>query len=644
MVSGERISGRGAGELPGSTTFYQRLAGALNLPALVVHDVSHSTSGSAPMGGAAEGALPDVESLRAQLTGVRLGYDAAAVRLAGAVITGVPTAAYPSTAATLRSMLEQCGIYPAALLPQDDRMSRVTMAEVASALESRVLYGEHNLDAQVVRHVEVGTKQMPELVEMLEAQPGTLIVVSAARAEVLLSLLLVTQSKHVPLHPGIVLTGAIELPAVLRRMLSGLDVIGKPVLLTEKSSYEAAVALEQLRRASHPQRGGLAVDGAHSPVGSSRSRAAKLEAAEVLMERFLDRSFAAAMVQDNPAQDVSPIILKHTMFSAARRDKQHIVLPEGDDVRVVTAAAELLSRGLCDLTLLGKPEQIRSLAEKAHVDISAAALIDPQRVLLDEPTAWGDAMVGALCEARKAKGMTERKARELLRHDEAYFGTMMMMNGLADGMVSGACHSTANTMRPALQLIKMAPGYSLASSVFFMLLRDKVYVYGDCAINVDPSARDLAEIALASAGTARAFGITPRIAMLSYATGDSNQGPMIDKVREATERVRALAPDELVEGPIQFDAAVDPAVAAIKFKGVDSPVAGKATVCIFPDLNAGNNAYKAVQQASKASAVGPIMQGLRLPVNDLSRGCTVDDIVNTVVCTALQSIAAKEKQ
>ena len=297
--------------------------------------------------------------------------------------------------------------------------------------------------------------------------------------------------------------------------------------------------------------------------------------------------------------------------------------------------------------------------------------------------------------------MTLEKARDLLRSDVAYFGTMMMMQGMADGMVSGAAHSTANTMRPALQLIKMAPGFKIASSVFFMLLRDKVYVYGDCAINVSPTASELAEIAATSAGTARAFGISPRVAMLSYATGDSNTGPMIDKVskhgsmheaqqasssplsltptflppiiaqvREATEMARELAPSELIEGPIQFDAvkaagsithaaphsthhslspsfllqAVDPAVAKVKYKEGDNPVAGKATVCIFPDLNAGNNAYKAVQQASKASAVGPIMQGLRMPVNDLSRGCTVEDVVNTVVCTSLQSIAAKAER
>jgi len=303
---------------------------------------------------------------------------------------------------------------------------------------------------------------------------------------------------------------------------------------------------------------------------------------------------------------------------------------------VVAAAGDLLARGLCKLTILGDPAEVRAHASRANVNLDGATLINPSDGV-------PDAMVEALYEARKKKGMTLEKARQTLESDVNFFGTMMMYMGNADGMVSGACHSTANTMRPALQVIKMAPGYSLVSSVFFMLLPDKVYVFGDCAINVDPTAEQLAEIASTSAGTARAFGLKPRVAMLSYATGDSNSGPMIDKVRSATERARELAPGELIEGPIQFDAAVDPAVAAVKYKGADaSPVAGKATVLVFPDLNAGNNSYKAVQQAAKAIAVGPIMQGLRMPVNDLSRGCTIDDIVNTVVVTCLQARASKE--
>lgn len=637
MVSGARVPARSTsvGDAPGSFAFYSSLASALDIPVLVVQDAAQGRPATTNLSRTAlDGEPVETERLMAHLTAIKAGCEAASVRLAGAIMTGVPTANYPSVAAELRGAMAEHGIFPVALLPLEARVNQITMSDVAAALDAKVLYGERNLDSQVVRNVEVGTKQVPQLLGALQEKPGSLTITSATRSEVLMSMLLATQSRNVPLHPGILLTGAKELPEVVSQVLSGLDVVGKPVLLTEKTAYQSAIALDKLLSAAHAL--------ANTPSLTSHRSAAKLEAAESLLEIHMDKKFEAAMVQDNPAPDVTPIIFKHTMFSAARVNRQHIVLPEGNDVRVLTAAGELLSRGLCEITLLGNEDQVLSLAEKAHVDLSRAAIINPKRALLDEPTEWAEALVQGMHDARKAKGMTEPEARSLLMHDEAYFGTMMMMNGLADGMVSGACHSTANTMRPALQLIKMAQGYSMVSSVFFMLLRDRVFVYGDCAINVDPSAEELAEIALASAGTARAFGITPRIAMLSYATGDSNQGPMIDKVRKATELARERAPAELIEGPIQFDAAVDPAVAAVKFKGQDSPVAGKATVCIFPDLNAGNNAYKAVQQASKASAVGPIMQGLRLPVNDLSRGCTVDDIVNTVVCTALQSIAAKE--
>lgn len=569
------------------------------------------------------------DAFEAKLSGIKHGYDEAAVRTAGAVVTGIPIKDFEANAAVARQSLENIGIFPAALLPYEERMYQMTMAEVAQELNAQVLFGQQNIHNQFVQNIEVGTMQVPDLLGVLRKKQGTLVITAAARAEVLLSLIFAARSGNMPLHPGVLLTGASALPSTVQYVLDGIQTIGKPVLLTEKSSFEAATIINDLQKLQHPLSSGYA----------------KLESSEVLMEKHLDPVFLDAMVGEVPKiDDISPIVLKHNAFTAARKNKQHIVLPEGDDPRIVVAAAELLARGLCNVTLVGETKAVKALAEQSHVSLEGAAIIDPNTVLKDSQTEWADTLVTGLYEARKHKGMTLDSARELLRSDPAYFGTMMMMNGMADGMVSGACHSTANTMRPALQLIKTAPGFSLVSSVFFMLLRDKVYVYGDCAINVDPTAEELAEIAVASAQTARAFGVTPRVAMLSYASGNSNKGPMIDKVRRATELARELAPDEMIEGPIQFDAAVDPAVAAVKYKGIDSPVAGRATVCIFPDLNSGNNGYKAVQQASKTSAVGPIMQGLRMPVNDLSRGCTVEDVVNTAVCTALQAIAGKKGQ
>jgi phosphate acetyltransferase len=294
-----------------------------------------------------------------------------------------------------------------------------------------------------------------------------------------------------------------------------------------------------------------------------------------------------------------------------------------------------VQRGLCKVTVICNPQEVNTVGNQLKVDLSDVNIVDPGTS--SDTQRYAD----MLYEARKEKGMTPEKALDLVTMDPNYYGTMMMFADEAHGMVSGACHTTADTMRPALQIIKTAPGCSLVSSVFFMLLPEQVFVYGDCAINVNPDSQQLADIAVSSANTAKAFGIKPRVALLSYATGDSNSGDLITKVKEGCEKAQAMATEQTldfpIEGPLQFDAAVDPEVAKVKVKTA-SEVAGRANVCVFPDLNTGNNAYKAVQQASGCIAMGPIMQGLKKPVNDLSRGCTVDDIVNTVVITCIQSL------
>jgi phosphate acetyltransferase len=328
-------------------------------------------------------------------------------------------------------------------------------------------------------------------------------------------------------------------------------------------------------------------------------------------------------------------MFQYSQVLAARKLQKTIVLPEGADPRVVEAASILVNRKLCKVLLVGDPAVIKANADKVRVSLEGVTICDPQNY------EGMDNMINAFVEARKSKGLTALEAENFLKQDVNYFGTLMMHLGLADGMVSGAMHSSANTIRPALQVLKTAPGAKLVSSFFFMLLEDGVKVFGDCAINVSPTADELAEIAVASAKNAIKFGIDPRVALLSYATGDSNKGDLIDKVVKATAKAKEIAAAEgfmdpdLIQGPLQFDAAVDPAVAAVKAK--DSRVAGRANVLIFPDLNAGNNGYKAVQQASKTIAVGPVLQGLKKPVNDLSRGATVDDIVNTAIITALQA-------
>jgi phosphate acetyltransferase len=322
------------------------------------------------------------------------------------------------------------------------------------------------------------------------------------------------------------------------------------------------------------------------------------------------------------------MMFEHQLVERARSDRKHIVLPEGEDDRILVAADRLLRRNVVDLTILGPVDGIAERARTMGLDLSSAVILDP------ETDPLRSVFAADLTEIRSSKGLALDAAFDLVA-DVSYFGTMMVWKGLADGMVSGAAHTTAHTIRPALQIIKTTPGVSIVSSVFFMALEDRVLVYGDCAVNPDPNAEQLADIAISSAETSSAFGVDPRIAMLSYSTGSSGSGADVEKVREATRIARERRPDLAIEGPIQYDAAVDASVA--KSKLPDSTVAGRATVFIFPDLNTGNNTYKAVQRSANAVAIGPVLQGLRLPVNDLSRGALVEDIINTVVITAVQA-------
>jgi len=318
----------------------------------------------------------------------------------------------------------------------------------------------------------------------------------------------------------------------------------------------------------------------------------------------------------------------YQLMERARADRKRIVLPEGDDDRILRAAGRLLRRGVAELTILGEESVVRSRAAELGVDLTAATVLNPRTSELC------DKFAGQYAELRKKKGVSLEQAREII-HDVSYFGTMLVHNGIVDGMVSGAAHTTAHTVRPAFEIIKTQPDVSTVSSIFLMCLADRVLAYGDCAIVPDPTAEQLADIAISSARTAAQFGIEPRVAMLSYSTGTSGSGSGVEKVRTATELVRRRDPELMVEGPIQYDAAVDPTVAAAKMP--DSEVAGRATVLIFPDLNTGNNTYKAVQRSAGAVAIGPVLQGLNKPVNDLSRGALVEDIVNTVAITAIQA-------
>jgi phosphate acetyltransferase len=362
----------------------------------------------------------------------------------------------------------------------------------------------------------------------------------------------------------------------------------------------------------------------HLTTGNPRKVAAALGA----FESNVDTAELSELLDVSRSARVTPMMFEYDLIYRARTDVRRLVLPEGTDERILRAADIVLRRGVADLTLLGDPDVIRRRARDLGLDVASARVVDPTSSELR------DGFAEQYAQLRRHKGATSDLAHDLVR-DVNYFGTMMVHNGLVDGMVSGVAHTTAATIRPAFEIIKTVPDLSVASSVFFMLLADRVLVYGDCAVNPDPDAGQLADIALSSADTAARFGIDPKVAMLSYSTGTSGAGADVTKVAQATELVRKRRPDLPVEGPIQYDAAIDPSVAATKLPG--SAVAGRATVFIFPDLNTGNNTYKAVQRSAGAIAVGPIMQGLRRPVNDLSRGATVKDIVNTIAITAIQA-------
>jgi phosphate acetyltransferase len=365
---------------------------------------------------------------------------------------------------------------------------------------------------------------------------------------------------------------------------------------------------------------------AHTAPG--RMDAAAVAEAERDLRSAVDLDDLLAAAARGRSDVVTPLMFEHRLLEDARRADQHIVLPEGTEERVLRAADRLLAQGVCRLTLLGDEAAIRAQAAKLGLTLTGARIVDP------ETSDLRDRFAARYAELRAKKGVTLEQARERVA-DVSYFGTMMVLEGLADGMVSGAVNTTAHTIRPALEVIKTRPGISVVSSVFLMCLADRVLVFGDCAVNPNPTPEQVAEIAIASAATARQFGIEPRVAMLSYSTGSSGAGPDVEQTIEATRLVRERAPQLAVDGPLQYDAAVDPDVARTKMP--DSPVAGKATVLIFPDLQTGNNTYKAVQRSSGALAIGPVLQGLNKPVNDLSRGALVSDIINTVAITAIQA-------
>ncbi|MFV0435441.1 MAG: phosphate acetyltransferase [Leucobacter sp.] len=496
---------------------------------------------------------------------------------------------------------------PVWAVPEELLLVAPPVADVIAAVEGELVRGSADLLAREVRDIVIAGMSMehvlPRLIE------GAVVVIAADRSETLLAVTMAHEAPTFPTIAAVVLNGGFELPLAIEQLLDGIDST-LPVVRTRFGTFETARRISQAR--------GLLTE--ESP--------AKFDTMLALFARHIDGAVLRERLRLHRGGVRTPVMFAYELFERAATANAHIVLPEGGDDRILRAASTLLARGTARLTILGDEAAVRKRGGELGLSIDAAAVVDPVTSELRERFAEEYARL------RAHKGVTHEQARERMR-DVSYFGTMMVHLGLADGMVSGAAHTTAHTIRPSLEIIKTRPGVSVVSSVFFMALVDRVLVYGDCAVNPVPTAAQLADIAVSSADTAAQFGVEPRVAMLSYSTGESGSGADVDKVREATALARAARPDLLIEGPMQYDAASDPATGAAKLPG--SQVAGHATVFIFPDLNTGNNTYKAVQRSAGAVAVGPVLQGLAKPVNDLSRGATVEDILNTVAITAVQA-------
>jgi phosphate acetyltransferase len=493
------------------------------------------------------------------------------------------------------------------VLPEEPLLVAPSVAELQAAVEGTVIAGDAALLSREAMHVLVAGMTAEHVLERLNE--GVAVITAGDRSDVVLAVVSAHAAEGFPSLSCLILNGGLELHPSIASLVSGLG-LRLPIIATRFGTFETA-----------------------SRVASARGRVTatslrKIDTALALMDAHVDTADLLAQLTIAIPSVVTPQMFTYQLLDWARSDRKHIVLPEGDDDRILTAAGRLLRRGVAELTILGEESEIRARAAELGLDLSAAAVIDPQTSELC------DKFAEQYAELRKHKGVTFEQAREII-HDVSYFGTMLVHNDMVDGMVSGARHTTAHTVRPSFEIIKTLPDVSTVSSIFLMCLSDRVLAYGDCAIVPDPTSEQLADIAVSSARTAARFGIVPRVAMLSYSTGTSGTGVEVDKVRTATELVRQREPELLVDGPIQYDAAVEPSVA--KTKMPDSEVAGRATVLIFPDLNTGNNTYKAVQRSAGAIAIGPVLQGLNKPVNDLSRGALVEDIVNTVAITAIQA-------
>lgn len=494
------------------------------------------------------------------------------------------------------------------IIPKVDFLAFPTVKEVVQALKGRVLFGKQFLD-NAIGSYSTGAMQLRNYLTRIKE--NALVITPGDRADIILGALQANASKNYPKIAGIILTGSLVPEDAIIKLIEGVQST-VPIIAVDGGTFKIT-----------------------NKIGAVKSKIYATHNKKILLsldtfDKYVNAEGLTNILTSYHSDRLTPSMFQYNLLQKARAHKRHIVLPEGDDERIIRAAARLQLLDIVDLTLLGNKRTIQLKCDQIGIQID----LDKINVLNPEDSIHNKEFANTLFNARKHKGMTETTAMDLTR-DVSYYGTLMILNGLADGMVSGAVHTTMHTIKPALQLIKTKPNVSVVSSVFFMCLSDRVSVMGDCAVNPNPNAEQLSEIAISSALSAEAFGIEAKVAMLSYSSGSSGKGEEVEKVRKATQLAKAKNPNLKIEGPIQYDAAVDTSVA--KTKMPNSDVAGQASVLIFPDLNTGNNTYKAIQRETGALAIGPMLQGLNKPVNDLSRGCSVDDIFNTVLLTAIQA-------
>lgn len=556
----------------------------------------------------------NVEQLINVVSNVQQGYEQRGCEVIGAIVNRVQEKPFEPIRDRLFDAFHKSGLKLYGVMPNLQFLSYPKLDEIAAALHAEVLSGEDFLRLTASR-VIVGAMEPHNFLRYLNTD-GTLVIIPGDRTD---NLLTVAASQKAPARrrvSGVVLTGGLRPPEEVLELLADMQAVDFPILSVEMDTFTAATAIKSMTVRIRPQDRDK-IHTASTAVAQYVDGERLLEA--LAMPRVRRRAGAEAFLSQ--------------LVEQARLHRKRIVLPESREPRTLRAVARALELEICTPVLIGDPEPILAAAKEAGAKIDGAEIVEPARHKeIERATA-------EIVELRKHKrgGMTPEVARAWLLEDPIHYGTALVRLGAADGLVSGAIHSTADTIRPALQVIGCRPEVGIASSVFFMPLKDRVLLYGDCAIIPNPNAKELAAIAISSAHSARAFGIEPFVAMLSYSTGRSGSGESVDKVSEATKLIKERNPDFAIDGPLQYDAAIDPDVGRLKLP--DSPVAGRANVFIFPDLDAGNIAYKAVQRSAGVLAVGPMLQGLNKPVNDLSRGCSVNDIVYTIAVTAIQATA-----